>query len=168
MQHEEPTYTTAEAARLLQKGNRRVLRMLETGELEAEKDGAGRWRIPQRAVHDLLHGEDRVLASSVGTLDAAREVAELRETARGLERELGRMEGRLELTALAEDTLREQLRRERERADRLEAERERLIPDLLRERDRTKAERERAEHFEAKLREALESRRGWFRRFFGF
>lgn len=38
-----------------------------------------------------------------------------------LQRELGRLEGRLELTEVAESTLREQLHRERERADRAEA-----------------------------------------------
>jgi septal ring factor EnvC (AmiA/AmiB activator) len=39
-----------------------------------------------------------------------------------LQRELGCLEARLELTEQAESTLREQLQRERERADRLEAE----------------------------------------------
>jgi hypothetical protein len=39
-----------------------------------------------------------------------------------LQRELGRLEGRLELTEAAESTLREQLERERARADRLEEE----------------------------------------------
>jgi septal ring factor EnvC (AmiA/AmiB activator) len=39
-----------------------------------------------------------------------------------LQRELGRLEGRLELTEQAESTLRDSLERERERADRLEAE----------------------------------------------
>jgi hypothetical protein len=42
-----------------------------------------------------------------------------------LQRHLGRLEGRLEileLTEMAESTLREQLERERERADRLEEE----------------------------------------------
>ena len=45
---------------------------------------------------------------------------------------MGRLEGRLELTEVAESTLREQLQRERDRADRLEAElrdaQERLLP----------------------------------------
>jgi hypothetical protein len=41
---------------------------------------------------------------------------------RALTRQLGRLEGRLELTAVAESTLREQLAREQDRADRLEAE----------------------------------------------
>ena len=73
-----------------------------------------------------------------------------------------------ELATLAEGALQEQLLRERERVARLEAERDRLLPDLLRERDRANAERERAEHFEDELRAALEARRGWLRRFFGF
>ena len=80
----------------------------------------------------------------------------------------GWAEARLELTIEAKSSLREQLHRERERADRLEAERERLVPNLLAEKDRANAERERAEQFETQLREALEGHRGWFRRFFGF
>ncbi len=67
-----------------------------------------------------------------------------------LHRRLGRCEGRLELSQVSETVLREQLKRERERADRLEAE--------LRE-------------AEAELRvaevELHKSRRGWFSRFFG-
>ena len=59
-----------------------------------------------------------------------------------LQRRLGRCEGRLELTQLAETILRKQLNRERERADRLEAD--------LRE-------------AEAALHQA---RRGWFSCFF--
>src|SRR5918997_3158790 len=60
-----------------------------------------------------------------------------------LQRRLGRCEGRLELTQVAETILRKQLYRERERADRLEAD----------------------------LREAAaalyKAQRGWFSRFFG-
>jgi chromosome segregation ATPase len=60
-----------------------------------------------------------------------------------LQRRLGRCEGRLELAQVAETILKKQLNRERERADRLEAE----------------------------LREAegalYKARRGWFSRFFG-
>jgi len=39
-----------------------------------------------------------------------------------LQRELGRLEGRLEISEVAESTLQESLQRERERADRLEEE----------------------------------------------
>ena len=67
-----------------------------------------------------------------------------------LQRRLGRCEGRLELTRVAEAILKKQLDRERERADRLEAK--------LRE-------------AEAALRVAevapYKNRRGWFSRFFG-
>jgi hypothetical protein len=67
-----------------------------------------------------------------------------------LQRRLGRCEGRLELTRVAEAILKKQLDRERERADRLEA--------SLRE-------------AEAELRVAevapYKNQRGWFSRFFG-
>jgi hypothetical protein len=67
-----------------------------------------------------------------------------------LQRRLGRCEGRLELTRVSETILRKQLKREIERADRIDAE--------LRE-------------AEAELRTAevaLQKARGrWFRRFFG-
>ena len=68
-----------------------------------------------------------------------------------LQRRLGRCEGRLELTRVSETILRKQLKREIERADRLEAE--------LRE---TEAELRAAEVALHKAR-----RRGWFSRFFG-
>ncbi len=101
-------------------------------------------------------------------LDAAAMLRELTTELGEARYQLGRAEARLELAVAAESTLREQLQRERERAQRLEADRDRLFPDLLREKDRANAERERAEEFEAQLREALEAHRGWFRRFFGF
>ena len=67
-----------------------------------------------------------------------------------LQRRLGRCEGRLELSRASEALLRKQLRRESERADRLEAE----LRDA-----------------EAELRAAevglAKARRGWFSRFFG-
>ena len=67
-----------------------------------------------------------------------------------LQRRLGRCEGRLELTRVAEAILKKQLDRERERVDRLEAK--------LRE-------------AEAELRVAevapYKNQRGWFSRFFG-
>ncbi len=60
-----------------------------------------------------------------------------------MERELGRLEGRLELTERAESTIREERdrlleerERERERAERLEEERERLRGELEAERSK--------------------------------
>ena len=75
---------------------------------------------------------------------------EIVERLEALQRQLGRLEGRLELTRDLETTLREQLEHEGERADRLEGE--------LRE-----AEAE-IHAVEAALYNA---RRGWFKRFFG-
>ena len=145
---EEDTYTPPEAARILRLSRRRVTQMLNAGELEGIQDPeTGRWRIPQRAVHERL--KDRPAWSRPDksqekrTSESGEEAAELRDDrVEDLQRELGRLEGRLELTEVAESTLREQLERERERADQ---------------------ERERAERLEAELREA---RRSWWQRLF--
>ena len=67
-----------------------------------------------------------------------------------LQRQLGRVEGRLELTARTESTMREDLERERSRVEE--------------ERRRADVERERAEE----LRRELEERsKGFWRRLFG-
>ena len=119
----EDTYTTAEAARILRRTSRRVLQMLETGELEGEKTAAGRWRIPQRAVHEMLPNRPPRIgdpASPHTPPGAPERDAELLDRMFLLEREIGRLEGRLELTEGAESTLRESLERERDRADRAE------------------------------------------------
>jgi predicted nuclease with TOPRIM domain len=65
-----------------------------------------------------------------GVQGALRVVGEWIEKVEQLRQELGRMEGRLELTAQAESTLREQLERERGRADRLEERAEQLRDEL--------------------------------------
>ena len=176
MKQEEDTYTTAEAGRILRRSNRRVLQMLETGELEGEKDESGRWRIPQRVVHELLPSRPPRKGTANGTSTARQEFLEVSKSAvemqlrmEALQRELGRLEGRLELTAVAESTLRESLERERERAD---AERERAEALQL------EAERLREQLAEARAPQRssesapetvpVEDRRSWWRRFFGF
>jgi hypothetical protein len=60
-----------------------------------------------------------------------------------LQRELGRLEGRLELTEVAESTLKERLERERDRADAAETEARALREELER------------------------AKRSWWRRLFG-
>jgi excisionase family DNA binding protein len=110
-------YTTTEAAKLLGVGDSRVRQMLLAGELEGERDPVSdRWRIPQHAVlaRRVERKPQETPKSPVDALDWLEKVEALRQ-------QLGRMEGRLELTAQAESTLRESLERERERADRLEA-----------------------------------------------
>ena len=72
-----------------------------------------------------------------------------------LQRRLGRCEGRLELTRISETILRKQLKRESERADRLE-----------RELHEAEAELRTAEVALHKARSS-KARRGWLGRFFG-
>jgi hypothetical protein len=64
---------------------------------------------------------------------------EYQERVEALQRQLGRLEGQRELEAATQSTLREQLQREQERADRLEEE----------------------------LRDARQAARSWWRRIFG-
>jgi excisionase family DNA binding protein len=138
----EETYSTSETAKILRLTSRRVTQLLERGELEGAKDGAGRWRVSQRAVHDML--PDRPPREALSEpRESPQEATELRGRVEDLLHQLGRLEGRLELTEKTESTMR--------------AERERLISDLERE-------RERAERLEAELRDA---RRPWYRRWFG-
>jgi excisionase family DNA binding protein len=114
----EDWYTTTEAARLLGVGDSRIRQMLLAGELEGERDPiTERWKIPQHAVH-ARRAERRPVEPPRTPVDAF----DWLEKVENLRQELGRLEGRLELTAQAESTLRESLERERERADRLEDE----------------------------------------------
>jgi len=143
----EDYYTTGEAARVLKVTEARVRQMLGAGELEGARDPVSdRWRIPQHAVHVRL--EQRRPSDAPKTSADAREWIE-RVTV--LERELGRIEGRLQITEVAESTLRESLERERERVER--------------ERERADRLEERAE----KLRGELEAERskGFWARLFG-
>jgi chromosome segregation ATPase len=121
--------------------------------------------------------------------DAASEVRELRARIEDLQRQLGRLEGRLELTERTESTLREDLERERrQHLEDLERERRQHLEDVQRERDerleaqktaealehdRIRLERERF-YWEARqkeLEEALEAERSkkdfWARLFGG-
>lgn len=121
----EDFYTVEEAARVLQLTPGRIRQMLRAGELEGVPPGeAGSgergWRVYMRSVHDRER-PPRVERPS-GPPEASESVRTYRERVEALQRELGRLEGRLELTAEASSTLREQLERERERGDRLEEE----------------------------------------------
>jgi chromosome segregation ATPase len=126
-------YTPSQAARILSRSGRkiserRIRQMLQAGELEGEQTETGRWKIPQSVVHALLERrreQDQLSESPERLPEALESGREYRERVEALQRELGRLEGRLELTEQTESTLREQLERERERADRLEAELER-------------------------------------------
>lgn len=134
-------YTPTQAARILGVTDRHVRQHVAGGELEGEQTDTGRRKIPQREVHRVL--EERRQRSPEESPGDAQEAAELRARVEDLQRHLGRLEGRLELTELTESTM--------------QAERDRLIADL-------DWERERADRLEAELRE---SRRSWWQRLFG-
>jgi len=118
---EEETYTVQEAARILRTTERTVRRRLERGDLEGTRDPTtGRWRVAARSVTAAM--PERPPKPSQEPPEASQEAAELRLRVEDLQRELGRLEGQRELEAVTQSTLREQLQRERERADRLEEE----------------------------------------------
>jgi excisionase family DNA binding protein len=117
------TYSVAEAAKILKLTEGRVRQMLRAGELEGippEESGERGWRVYMRSVHDRERPA-RIERPSTPA-ETPEDLREYRQRIEDLQRELGRMEGRLEITEVAESTLREQLQRERDRADRLEAE----------------------------------------------
>src|SRR5829696_4716336 len=110
-------YGVADAAKILRITQPRVRQLLISGELEGHKTpDSDRWKIPQHAVHARL--EQRRPRERP---ERATETQEDKGRIETLARELGRLEGRLELTEQTESTLREQLQRERERADKAES-----------------------------------------------
>ena len=146
--------TTRVAAAALGVKPQQVRNYIAAGDLESKTEGAGvkrRYLVSMTSV-EALRAErrsegklpDQGHNGAEGLVTSEQEVATLvRELATELGEvryRLGQAEARLELTKQALNDLGEQLQRERERADRLEAERERLVPDLLRERDRANAE----------------------------
>jgi hypothetical protein len=134
-------YSVSESAKVLGKGERWVRQLALDGVLEGDRTTEG-WQLLRRSVHEFRDSRPASKSSS----EAAVWPPEARDAlakVEALQRELGRLEGRLELTEQADSTLREQLERERQRADQ---------------------ERERAGRLEAEL---AERRRGFWRRLFG-
>jgi hypothetical protein len=116
----EETYTAQEASRILRTTERTVRRRLERGDLEGTRDSTtGRWKVAAHSVTAAM--PERPPKASQEPAESPQEAADLR-LRESLQRELGRLEGQRELEAVAQSTLREQLERERERADRLEEE----------------------------------------------
>jgi len=117
---DEEQYTVQEAARLLRTTERTVRRRLGRGDLEGVRDPtSGRWRVAAHSVTAAMPERPPKASQEPETIQ---EAADLRTRVEEMQRQLGRLEGRLEITEVAESTLRESLERERERADRLEAE----------------------------------------------
>jgi excisionase family DNA binding protein len=153
-------YTLAEAARVLGVPQRRLLEMLETGEIEGEQDPqSSRWKIPRQAV------DEPVSATSPSPESPTKEISDLQSTENIIQElvdELGNVHREVGL-------LRNRLDRAR-RADK--EERELLLGELEQERERRRQERDRADKLQEevnRLREELESERnkGSWRRLLG-
>jgi vacuolar-type H+-ATPase subunit I/STV1 len=134
---DDATYSPVEAGRVLGVSDERVRQLIEAGEIAGEKR-SGRWHVFKASVHDALkeRGSPRRKRSPESVEDAAHEAAELRSRVEDLAYRLGRSEARTELTEIAESTTREQLQRERERADRLEDEARQLREQIEASRQR--------------------------------
>jgi predicted nucleic acid-binding Zn-ribbon protein len=137
------SYTPAEAALILGVTPTRVRQLLQEGEFEGERDEAGHWSIPARAVRDRLERLRRErFVEAVGADPLS--VRALQERVEVLQRELGRLEGRLEAWERAYSSL--------------ESERTLLAKRL-------EGEQARAEQLQAELGE--ERSKGLWRRLFG-
>jgi hypothetical protein len=135
-------YTVSDAAKVLGKGERWVRQLALDGVIEGERTAEG-WQLLRSSVHNFRDQNPparSTLAPAVWPSEAREALARVE----ALQRELGRLEGRLELTERTESTMRE--------------ERERLLADLERE-------RERADRMEEELRE--ERSKGFWARLFG-
>jgi hypothetical protein len=138
-------YTLPEAAQILEVPQRSLLKSLETGEIEGERDPqSGRWKIPKHAADERVSAksspEDNAEESQGQSAEMLQElVSEMGD----LHRQLGHLRSRLDRARRTEREEREQLlaelelereghRRERERADRLHKEARRLRAELER------------------------------------
>ena len=172
-------YTLTEAARLLEIPQRRLLEMIETGELEGEQDPqSSRWMIPKLAVDERVPADPAPESPAEEPEERSTEmVQQLVDELGNLQREVGRLRSRLDHARRAEaeerelllaelEQERERQRQEREQAETtLRAERDRLLEDQSRERERA----EELQREVNRLREELESvrERGSWRRLFG-
>ena len=125
-------YTVSEAAKVLDISERRVRQIAQDGKVEGVRSEDG-WKLFRYSVHDFRDRREaqNPVRAVRGGREPSSEAREWVERVTALERELGRLEGRLELTERAESTMRD--------------ERERLLEDLARERERAAQEQEKAE-----------------------
>jgi excisionase family DNA binding protein len=175
-------YTVQEAARVLGITDRRVRALAQEGRIEGQRTDA-RWKLFRYSVHsfrdDKRERERRLEARGSDSLG----ISEWLSRVEALQRQLGRLEGRLELTERAQSTVREERDRllreleeerqqhvadvQRERAERLGA--QQRVERLEQERSRLEDEHRRAEEESETLKEELEAERskGFWRRLFG-
>jgi excisionase family DNA binding protein len=175
-------YTVQEAAKVLGITDRRVRALAQEGRIEGERTEGG-WKLFRYSVHsfrDERRERERPLeARGSDSLS----ISEWLGRVEALQRELGRLEGRLELTERAESTVREERDRllreleeerqqhladvQRERAERREA--QERVERLAQEHARLEEEHGRVEEETRSLRGELEAERskGFWRRLFG-
>jgi predicted nuclease with TOPRIM domain len=138
-------YTLPEAAQILEASQRSLLKSLETGEIEGERDPqSGRWKIPKQAVDERVSAD---LIPESATEEPQGQSAEMLRELVGemgdLHRQVGHLKSRLDRARRTEIEEREQLlaeleqereghRRERERANRLYEDASRLRKELER------------------------------------
>jgi excisionase family DNA binding protein len=149
-------YTLAEAAQILEVPQRRLLEMVETGEIEGEQDPqSSRWKISKLAVDELVSAGPSPEDSTEEVPERSTEIIqELVDELGNLHREVGSLRNRLTLARRAE-----------------KEERELLLGELEQERERRRQERERADKLQEvanRLRKELENERnkGALRRLF--
>jgi hypothetical protein len=150
-------YTLAEAARVLEIPQRRLLEMLEAGEIVGEQDPqSSRWQISKPTVDELVSPAASPEGHSEEFPDRSTEmIQELVDELGNLYSEVGRLRNRLNLARRTE-----------------KEERELLLAELEQERERYRKEHERAAKLQEeanRLREKLESERnkGSWRRLVG-
>jgi hypothetical protein len=150
-------YTLAEAARVLEIPQRRLLEMLEAGEIVGEQDPqSSRWYISKHTVHELVSPAPSPEGHSEEFPDRSTEmIQELVDELGNLHSEVGRLRNRLNLARRTE-----------------KEERELLLAELEQERERYRKEHERADMLQEevnRLREELESEKnkGSWRRLVG-
>jgi excisionase family DNA binding protein len=150
-------YTLPEAAQVLEVPQRRLLEMLETGEIAGEQDPqSSRWKIPKHAVHELVSAGPSPEGPAEEFPEQSSEmIQELVDELGNLHKEVGRLRNRLNLVRRAE-----------------KEERELLLAELEQERERHHQERERADELQeevTRLQGELESERnkGSWRRLLG-
>jgi hypothetical protein len=149
-------YTLAETARVLEMPQRRLLEMLETGEIEGEQDPhSSRWQISKHAVDELISAGLSPEGPTEEFPERSTEmIQELVDELGNLHREMGHLRNRLNIARRTE-----------------KEERELLLAELEQEREKYYQERERTNKLQVeanRLREELESERnkGSLRRLF--
>src|SRR5215204_7383855 len=122
-------YTLPEAAQILEVPQRSLLKSLETGEIEGERDPqSGRWKIPKHAADERVSDEPPEATTEEFPGESAEMIREIVDELGNLHRQIGHLKNRLDRARRTE-----------------QEERERLLAELEQEREKHRQERERAD-----------------------